>query len=792
MMSRTKRIRSSLVVAFVVVLGGLWGVRGAWAFQTETLPQLGKAPLEDVIAAMTLEEKVNLVVGTGMRLPGQERQPTVGEVEELVPGAAGTTYPIKRLGIPSIVLADGPAGLRIQPQRPDDPNTYYCTAFPVATLIASSWDTELAKEVGAAMGNEVLEYGVDVLLGPGMNIHRNPLCGRNFEYYSEDPLLSGRMGAAAVEGVQSQGVGTSVKHFVANNQETNRMTINEHITQRALREIYLEGFRIAVEKGRPWTVMSSYNKINGVYASQRRDLLETILRNEWGFRGLVVSDWFGGDDPVAQQLAGNDLLMPGTVPQKEAILQAVREGRLEEAVLDRNVERILRLVLRSPRFRGYAFSNRPDLPVHAQVARSAAGQGMVLLKNEKDVLPISDLGKRLVLFGVSAYETYIGGTGSGDVNEAYSVSIRDGLQGAGFSLLSEVDQAYLRYLPEAKEKLPKPMPFMPQPPIPERAFERAEVETAAAEADIAVVTVGRLSGEFGDRELEGDFTLKPEERELLEQVTEAFHSREKPVVVILNIGGVIETAGWRDLPDAILIAWQPGQEAGNAVADVLTGKVNPSGRLPMTFPIRYEDVPSAKFFPGQELAQPEGESAPRAFMFGKPAEVTYGEDIFVGYRYYATFGVPVAYEFGYGLSYTSFDYADFQAEWDEAGGRLEAGVTVRNSGSKAGREVVQVYVGAPRGRLYRPERELVAFAKTKLLQPGESQRLHFRVPARRLAAFDTSSSSWVLEPGVYAVRVGASSKDIRGERTFQVGQYRVVEPAYNVLAPERPIEVLHP
>lgn len=779
---------------FAVLVFALVGIGGLWGAQAQEAPQLGQAPLERVIAALTLEEKVNLVVGTGMRIPGMQQQgPAVGETRELVPGAAGTTYAVPRLGIPPIVLADGPAGLRIQPKRPNDPNTYYCTAFPVATLIASSWDPALARRIGEAMGNEVLEYGVDVILGPAMNIHRNPLCGRNFEYYSEDPLLSGKMAAAAVHGIQSQGVGTSIKHFVANNQEWNRFTVNEHITPRAMREIYLEGFRIAVVEAQPWTVMSSYNKVNGVYTSQRADLLETILRGEWWFRGLVMTDWFAGDDAVAQQLAGNDLLMPGTPRQREAILQAVQQGRLGEDILDRNVERILRVVLRSPRFRGYPFSNRPDLAGHARIARETASEGMVLLKNRDHTLPIRDTGKTLALFGVAAYETFIGGTGSGDVNEAYSVSIRDGLKNAGYSLVAALDEAYARYIPQAKEKLPKPRtPFMPLPPVPEWAPDAETVQAAAEDADVAVVTLGRLSGEFGDREVEGDFTLKPRERELLQRVAGAFRARNKPLVVILNVGGVIEIASWRDLADAILVAWQPGQEAGNAVADVVTGKVNPSGKLPMTFPVRYEDVPSAKYYPGRELPQEEGASNLPGFIRSKPAEATYGEDIFVGYRYYTTFDVPVAYEFGYGLSYTTFEYRDLQVQWNEAAQRLEVACVVRNSGDVPGREVIQLYVSGGGANLYRPERVLVDFGKTRLLAPGAEERMTFSVGARRFSAFSEGAAAWVLEPGAYTLRVGASSQDIRLEQSFRVERYHVTEAVHDVLQLDQPIEVLRP
>ena len=341
---------------------------------TKNEPRLGKDSVEKIIAAMTLEEKAYYVTGTGMNFPGANMNkdtistpgaPVIGSTQSIVPGAAGTTYEISRLGIPPIVVADGPAGLRISPKREKDSSTYYCTAFPIATLLASTWDTAVVYQVGQAMGNDVLEYGADIILGPGMNIQRNPLCGRNFEYYSEDPLVSGKMASAMVQGIQSQGVGTSIKHFAANNAETNRNALNTIVSERALREIYLEGFRIAVEQAHPWTVMSSYNLIDNVYTSESPDLLTKILRNDWGYKGMVMTDWFGGQHPVEQMIAGNDLLMPGTPQQAKAILAAVKEGKLDVAVLDRNIARILNTVLESPRYKSYKFSGKPDLSAHA-------------------------------------------------------------------------------------------------------------------------------------------------------------------------------------------------------------------------------------------------------------------------------------------------------------------------------------------------------------------------------------------------------------------------------------------
>ncbi len=745
-------------------------------------PQLGKDPVKKVVQAMTLHEKAQMVVGLGrvfhipkgMKVPARFRHmkqdPDAAKYPEKVPGAAGRTHPIPRLGIPSITLSDGPAGVRIPPIRNNDSSrTYYATGFPVATLLASTFDTSVVHNVGVTFGKEVHDFGIDIILAPAMNIHRNPLNGRNFEYYSEDPLVAGEMAGAVINGIQSNGVGTSLKHFDANNQEANRNSINELITERALREIYLKGFEIAIKQSQPWTVMTSYNKINGTYTSQRHDLVTTVLRNEWGFKGFVMTDWGGGDDPIAQMDAGNNLLMPGSVRQMDDIVAAVKNGKLSEKVLDENVEGILNIILKSPSFKHYHYSDRPDLKKDAQVSREAATQGMVLLKNDGNALPLTN-AHRIALFGNTSYNTIANGTGSGNVNKPFVINLNQGLSNAGYTLDASLQTSYEDYLKAEKAKQPvRRSFFMRLPPIPQLTIDHALAEEAAATNDEAIITIGRIAGEGADRKLKDDFYLSGNEKAMIHNVSDAFHAKGKKVVVVLNTGGAMEVASWRHEVDAILLAWEPGEEAGNAIADILSGKVDPSGHLATTFPMKYSDEPSSNNFPGK----PED----------NPKQVIYKEGIYVGYRYFNTFHVKPAYDFGYGLSYTTFKFDNLKLSSSHFNGSVTATVDVTNSGKVAGKEAVQLYISAPDKELKKPSEELRAFAKTRLLGPGETQTISFTIKPGDLSSYDTAKSEWIDEAGEYTVKIGAASNDIRQTATFTLSKDLVVEKDTRVLTP---------
>ena len=761
-----------------------------------TTPVLSEKNIDEVIKAMTLEEKAKLLVGGANNFFAANA--VVGGEADLVAGAAGTSPAIPRLGIPATVLTDGPAGVRIDPTRKGTDKTYYATAFPIGSCLASTWNTELVKRVGEAIGNETKEYRCDIILGPGMNLHRNPLCGRNFEYYSEDPLLTGKIAAAYIQGVQSQGAGVSAKHFAINSQETDRTAVDERVSQRAARELYLRGFEIAVRESNPWTIMSSYNKINGQFSMGNHDLLTKILRNDWGYKGIVMTDWIGireGLPTITEVQAGNDLMEPGQPAQVNEIIEGVKSGKLDIADVDRNVRRMLEYIVKTPSFHKYPASNNPDFKAHAAITRQSAAEGIVLLKNNGALPWKNNSIKTVALFGENSYDFLSGGTGSGCVHPPYVVDMLEGLKNAGIQSSETLTDIYRKYIAFARVKFQAERhpakwyqnEYFGQQKYPEIGLDPICINKEVNHADAAIITIGRQAGEGVDRDIDTEFNLIPEERALITDVCNAFHAAGKPVIVIINSGSVIETASWSGYPDAILCAWQPGMEGGNSIADLLTGKVNPSGKLTMTWPIAATDHASTKNFPGQiddySLQMMIGNKTP----IPGHAYTNHDEDIYVGYRYFDTFGRDVAYPFGYGLSYTTFAFSKpvVKVKGKEA---VEVSITIKNTGNVSGKEVAQVYVQAPVNKMEKPVQELKAFAKTRELQPGESQVLTMTIPVRMLASFDEAGSQWLTEAGTYTFRIGNSSRNIAASATLKLSEY--TEKTSNALAPQHQLKLL--
>ncbi|TDQ03784.1 MULTISPECIES: glycoside hydrolase family 3 C-terminal domain-containing protein [unclassified Leifsonia] len=628
--------------------------------------------------------------------------------------------------IPSVMLTDGPHGLRKQREGGDHlgiGDSVPATCFPPAVALGSSWDVELVERVGTALGVESSIEDVAVLLGPGINIKRSPLCGRNFEYLSEDPIVSGVLGAALVRGIQSQGVGASLKHFAANNQEDDRMRSSSDVDPRPLREIYLRGFQRVVEDAQPHTVMCSYNRINGVFASENRWLLTDVLRDEWGFQGLVVSDWGAVSDRVAALRAGLDLEMPGNAGLSDAaVVASVADGSLDESVLDASAARVAELATR------WADTERVEGPLdvdaHHALAREAAGRSIVLLKNDvpasddRPLLPLA-ADRSIAVIGAFAEKPRYQGAGSSmirptrldDALTAIRAVARDVAYAPGFSLAAEVDAD-------------------------ESSRLRDEAVAAASTADVAVIFAGlpaRLESEGYDRD---DIDLPADQLAVIDAVVAA----NPRTVVVLSNGGVVTLPFSRTVP-AIVEGWLLGQAGGSATADVLFGAVNPSGKLTETVPLRLEDTPAFLNFPGEE------------------GHVRYGEGLFVGYRWYDARRMEVEYPFGHGLSYTTFSYGDASASVT-ASGDIEVRVTVTNTGERSGREVVQVYTSLAGSHVQRPPRELKGFGVIEL-EPGASGEVAVTVRREDLAYWDVRADRWVVEGGEYTIEVGASSRDLR-------------------------------
>ncbi len=670
--------------------------------------------VDDVLAELTLEEKASLTSGSGF----------------------WWTEPVERLGVPRIMVADGPHGLRVQPEEGDHVGlggSLPATCFPTAATVASSWDPALTHEIGRALGQEARACNLSVVLGPGVNIKRSPLCGRNFEYFSEDPYLAGELAVGIVDGIQSRGVGTSVKHFAANNQETDRLRVSAEVSERALREIYLPAFERVVTASRPWTVMCSYNKVNGVSASENHWLLTEVLREEWGFDGLVVSDWGAVYHRVPALRAGLDLEMPPARPDSpDAVVAAVRSGDLDEAVLDERVRTVLRLVARGAEVLGV--DEDFDVDAHHALARRAAAESAVLLAND-GLLPLA-ASTSLAVVGEFARTPRFQGAGSSQVNPtrvtdplaALRAVFDDVTFAPGFRLDGADDAALVD-----------------------------EAVAAAQAADVAVVLVGLPASEESEGFDRTGMALPGVQLRLLEAVAAA----NPRVAVVLVGGGAVLLDDVLPHAAALLDAWLGGQAGGEAVADVLTGAVNPSGRLAETIPHRLEDCSSFLNFPGDSQT------------------VVYGEGVFVGYRGYDASHLDVTFPFGFGLSYTTFELSDLEVavSGDVAEGTLEAVVsaTVSNTGPVDGAHVVQVYVRDPECSVARPVRELRGFAKVRVAA-GESARVDVALDQRAFSYWSQTLGRWVVEGGEFVVEVGHHSRDLPLTTTVRVDAPRVAAP----------------
>ena len=656
--------------------------------------------IKSIIAQMTLEEKAALCTGA----------------------SNWSTTPIDRLGVPEMIVSDGPHGVRrVVDVHSMGQKSLPATCFPTASCLASTWNVDLIKQMGEALGEECIALNVDVLLGPGANMKRSPLGGRNFEYFSEDPFLAGELAANFINGVQSKGVGTSLKHYAANNQEFQRFSINAEIDERTLREIYLPAFEKAVKAAQPWTVMCAYNKVNGTFASEHHQLLTEILKEEWGFEGLVVSDWGAVRNRVAALKAGLDWEMPGPQDLRvKAVVEAVRSGELSEAVLDESVRRILRIVYKAKETpKGGTF----DADAHHELARKIATEGMVLLKND-GLLPLKDQ-QHIAVIGRSAEAAHFQGGGSSHINPTKVAMPYKELQSRG----SDAEFTYTEGYPS------------------DNSFRQNMIDDAvglAQSADVALLYIALPTFKESEGYDRKDLDLTDQQIALIKAVSKV----QPNTVVVLNNGAPVAMSEWIDDVPAVLEGWMMGQAGGAALADVLFGRVNPSGKLGETFPLKLEDTPSHINWPGGA------------------GRVNYGEGIFIGYRYYDAKKLPVLFPFGHGLSYTTFEYSNAKvssSNFKDTDG-LTVTVDVTNTGKLAGKETVQVYVHDQKSDLMRPVKELKGFAKVEL-QPGETKTVSIALDFRSFAYYHPEHKQWITEDGDFDILIGASSADIRSRLT---------------------------
>ena len=775
-------------------------------------PKLRADNIDEVIAAMTLDEKLNMLTGQGVGWDNFDCK---------FPGIAGWTYDCPRLGIPTIYFADGPQGINYEGTREFDTTDYNCTHYLSGSSLAATWDVNAAYTIGTDIGYEVKERGMDVILGPAINLHRTSLGGRSQEYHSEDPLLNGKISGAWIRGVQSNGVGTSLKHFAANNQETNRNRMDVRASVRTLRELYLKGFEIAVKEAQPWTVMSSYNLINGLYTSHNPELLTDILRKEWGFKGAIISDWGAVNDQIAAVNAGMDQIESGSERDRQALKQGLADGTVSMATIDAGVRRMLELVIKTPNFAGYPYQNQIRIDEHRARLRQVAAESIVLLKNDGDALPMENV-KKVALYGVTSYDFIPANMGVGGTNLGhYHVSLVQGLREAGYEVYNPLLRQYRGHLRREKDRLEREYAgnnnvyYLEKRPVElvptnNSADEQRNLEGEAAMAnfgwgpysnvvvsiddavrdnDIAIITLGRTTGEHADRK-PVEFSLTDKEKDLIQVVGGAFHKAGKKVVVLLNIPTSIETASWRDRVDAIVMVGQPGERAGESIADVLSGKVNPCGRLADTWAFAHGDAPADRNWPNDFVEDRDHQprpGTPPTFVTRNVDFTYYEEGIYVGYRYFVSAGKEVAYPFGYGLSYTTFEYSDAAVVPTGDGFRLTLKVT--NTGKMAGKEVVELYVAAPKGKIEKPAKELKAFAKTSCLAPGQSETVTMEVSDYDLASYYEKSCAWIADKGVYTLCISKNANDVDSTLQYKLAKAKSW-PTLDVLKPAEPINDL--
>lgn len=781
---------------FVKVFASLMALVVIFPFYSLNAQKINASVVDKIRSSLTVNEKVALLVGAqevlSEEMTAKKAQPS---------NVSGWAYSNAIAGekINTVTFAPANGGLA-SATHPD----LKTTAFPMPSVLSSSWNTELMKEVGAAMAKEALQAGVDVLLAPSANVLRNPLEGRNTEYFSEDPILVAHLASAMIKGMQAQGVQVCLKYWCVDNQEANRTNVNVLLDQRTLREFYLRTFEKVVKECQPWGIMAAYPKLNGVYQTEDAGLLKNVLREQWKYEGVVVSDFYAGQNVLKQVSAGTDVLLPGSKAQYDELLAAVQSGKITEEQLDKAVGRWIEAMLQTPSCNKMK-KTAPDMKAHAELARRAAGESIVLLKNMDECLPLKDARiKKIGFYGIASYHFV---QGDGSVHATEYTSLVQILAKAGYApeltLLTAYQNYFKSLLPQEKKEEPKAAPAAkpaakttPAKPAPqltpeermnqelskiatypfktlpkELSFSKTALQQHVKSSQIAVITISRSAVQRFDRKLTNGYQLSESEVLMIRDVCAAYHKWGKKAIVILNVDGMVDVTPWVEFPDAILWCGQAGQGGPAALADIIMGKVNPSGKLTCVWPKAYHQIPSAANFPenfqGKAYEPRVGNDNPKT-GYASVDETVFAEKMDIGYRYFDEHQDQVMYPFGYGLSYTTFAYDKMFLE--RKGDNVYVRVRVTNTGNVPGKEALQLYVSPQRrpNTFDKPLKSLIGFVKTNLLNPGESQEVSLFFPLSDLTVFDEKNQQWVLEKGNYAVKAGASSNNILTQFPLQI------------------------